>query len=101
MAGTVVFSLDCEGKWGSADKLAAPHVRVLTEPELRKAYADVIQTFEHYRVPATFAFVAGFTMSKSEQIQLKPALETLAPQAPTLLSTKSPYMAVRMCLGTC
>ncbi len=79
MAGTVIFSLDCEGKWGSADKLHAPHEKVLGDAALRTAYMNLLQAFKRYDISATFAFVAGFAMSKTQQKRMLRDLQSFAP----------------------
>jgi hypothetical protein len=86
MTGTIIFSLDCEGKWGSADKLSAPHVTVLDDAALRVAYTDLLQAFRRFEIPATFAFVAGFAMSTSQQKRIQPALRDMQTLAPTYVT---------------
>lgn len=66
MTGTVVFSLDCEGKWGVADHLTREHHASLDDANLRATYGRVCDVFAGFEVPATFASVALFAMSDEE-----------------------------------
>jgi hypothetical protein len=65
--GTMIISLDCEGKWGMADKIGPYHENFLTDEALARAYRDLIDLFDRYDIPATFAFVMAFTLDESER----------------------------------
>lgn len=62
----VCFSLDCELAWGFAD-LEPPVERVQTmenDPStVRDTYSTIIELFDKYEVPATFAFVGHLFFS--------------------------------------
>lgn len=62
MTGKIIFSLDCEGKWGVADHLTKMHHRQLSDVNLRATYAAISKAFSMREVPATFAGVSLFTM---------------------------------------
>jgi hypothetical protein len=70
MPGQVIISLDCEGKWGFADSIAAHHDVYFTEANLLMAYRKVLALFACYEVSATFAFVMAFTLSDAERATL-------------------------------
>lgn len=61
-----ILSLDCEGKWGVADKLSESHHTVLTPDRLVRSYEHLLDMLDHYGVPATFAFVGLFRRSLAE-----------------------------------
>jgi peptidoglycan/xylan/chitin deacetylase (PgdA/CDA1 family) len=60
MTGVAIVSLDCEGKWGVADHLAASGADRLTDERLRWAYRSITGALDRRSVPATFAFVELF-----------------------------------------
>ena len=64
--GVFILSLDCEGKWGVADRISGHHVRYFTNANLRRAYADLLALFDKWDVSATFAFVMAFILSLEE-----------------------------------
>ena len=59
-SGQFVVSLDCEGKFGMADKISDFHNRHLTDQNLRKVYSGLVELFDRYEIRATFAFVGAF-----------------------------------------
>lgn len=61
--GKFVISLDCEGKWGMADKITSYHNKYITKDSLTFAYQTLCDRFNWYDVSATFAFVMGFVLS--------------------------------------
>ncbi|MFL6721076.1 MAG: hypothetical protein ACJ8FT_04625 [Sphingomonas sp.] len=69
MAGPARFiiSLDCEGKWGMADHLQPYHHELLTDAALARAYEQLVALFGRYQVPATFAFVMAFVLTREER----------------------------------
>lgn len=67
MTATFILSLDCEGKWGMADKITDYHDHHLTTAKLSQAYASLLALFERYEIPVTFAFVMAFLLSAEEQ----------------------------------
>lgn len=67
MSGRFIISLDCEGKWGMADLLRPYHHRLLTDAALGQVYRDIVGQFAAHDVPATFAFVMAFTLSREER----------------------------------
>lgn len=66
---TLILSLDCEGKWGMADRLRPYHHSQLTSPNLVGAYQKLLALFASYEIPATFAFVMAFTLTRAERSQ--------------------------------
>jgi peptidoglycan/xylan/chitin deacetylase (PgdA/CDA1 family) len=67
MSGYFIVSLDCEGKWGMADKLQPYHHRALTDAALARVYDDIVDMFGRHDIPATFAFVLAFVMNEAER----------------------------------
>jgi peptidoglycan/xylan/chitin deacetylase (PgdA/CDA1 family) len=65
MAGTFLLTFDCEGKWGVVDRLG-PRYECYTTPCLEAAYHGVLALLQRYRVGATFAFTAAFSMTGAE-----------------------------------
>lgn len=63
-AGKFVISLDCEGKWGMADKIGPFHDRYITHEGLIAAYNTLCDLFKSYDMPATFAFVMAFVLDE-------------------------------------
>ena len=72
--GTLIISLDCEGKWGMADHLEPYHHRLLTDDALAAVYDRIVALLSVYDIPATFAFVMAFTLTEAERRQLAPVL---------------------------
>lgn len=61
--GTVIFSFDCEGKWGMADIPTDWDIQ-LTQANLLDAYKFILDTLKENHIPATFAFVGALTESR-------------------------------------
>jgi peptidoglycan/xylan/chitin deacetylase (PgdA/CDA1 family) len=80
-----ILSLDCEGKWGAADRLTKGHRRDLSDLNLRRVYGAVIELLDEYQISATFAFAGGFTQSSTQLARLRPQLEELGVLAPNFL----------------
>ena len=59
-----ILSLDCEGKWGVADKLSPEHRDQLSQERLQYAYERLLWILREYQIPATFAIVGLFKRSK-------------------------------------
>lgn len=72
MTGTFIISLDCEGKWGMADKISDHHKKFLTEENLVSSYVKLLNLFDKYEVNATFAYVMAYTLSEQERKSLGP-----------------------------
>ena len=81
MPARFILSFDCEGKWGSADCLAAQHRRNLTDEKLTAAYRAILRLLDEYQVEATFAFAGLFSQSPSAFTKLRPEVEALAKRA--------------------
>jgi len=64
--GTFIFSLDCEGYWGMADMLANGATPGWRSALLAQTYARLLDLFERFEVPATWAFVAAFVHTPEE-----------------------------------
>lgn len=75
MTGTVLLTFDCEGKWGVADKLDPHYRQCLTSRALDATYRDVLELLRKYRIRATFAFSAAFSVNRSEFARLLPDIE--------------------------
>lgn len=74
MAGTLLLTFDCEGKWGVVDRLG-PRYDCYTTPNLEAAYMRVLALLRKYRMGATFAFTAAFSMGGPEFARLRPQLD--------------------------
>lgn len=66
MAGTMIISLDCEGKWGMADHIGPEH-HIITENNLNKAYIKLVNLLREYDIKATFAFVSAFILNENDR----------------------------------
>jgi len=68
MTGSVLVSLDCEGKWGMADDPKMLQSSVINDASLRDAYQFLFELFEKHQIRATFAvvglFVAGEVVAR-------------------------------------
>ena len=71
MPGTFIISLDCEGKWGMADKIGPEH-DFITHRNLIVAYKTIVDAFALYGIKATFAFVGAFTLTEAERARYLP-----------------------------
>lgn len=60
MPGTLLISLDCEGKWGMADDPSMLESDPITNESLRWAYSKLFTLLEQYELRATFAVVGLF-----------------------------------------
>jgi hypothetical protein len=80
-----ILSLDCEGKWGVADRLGLDEQRSLSDARLRTAYDDILGLLDEFRVSATFAFVGAFTQSRSGFARIRGAVEELRSRASNYL----------------
>ena len=70
MPGIFILSLDCEGKWGVADRLNDGHHKLLNDARLRDAYGAISALLDQLRISATFAFTELFTLSADELLAL-------------------------------
>lgn len=66
MPGTFIISLDCEGKWGIADRDGRIESGFITRRALVTAYESLLRTLSAYEAPATFAFVMALLLSGDE-----------------------------------
>lgn len=64
--GIFLMSLDCEGKWGMADRIDREIDEKLTTAALIGAYRQITQLFASFDVPATFAFVMALLCAPDE-----------------------------------
>ena len=78
MVAKFVFSIDCEGKWGIADR-GEQRLSQLTSKRLLNAYGDILTTLNRNDIRASFGFVGALCMN-SEWLheRLKCKEETLA-----------------------
>jgi peptidoglycan/xylan/chitin deacetylase (PgdA/CDA1 family) len=74
MAGTFIISLDCEGKWGIADRDRRIESGFITRSALIRAYESLLSTLSTYQMPATFAFVMALALNKDELPEWMPRL---------------------------
>lgn len=65
MSGAIIISLDCEGKWGVADRPSEGR-EFITTPKLTAVYAQILKLFEKHQFRATFAFVSAMTYEADE-----------------------------------
>jgi peptidoglycan/xylan/chitin deacetylase (PgdA/CDA1 family) len=72
MAGTFLLTFDCEGKWGFVDRLGRWQRQSYTTAQEESAYRSVLALLKKYRIPATFAFTAAFSMSRRDFSRLQP-----------------------------
>lgn len=65
MRGSIIISLDCEGKWGVADR---PKSRrdCISNARLIDAYTRILNCFEKHQFKASFAFVSALCLDKDE-----------------------------------
>lgn len=85
MTARFILSLDCEGKWGMADRLTPRLHAALSDERLRTAYDDLVAMLDELDVPATFAFVGTFSAGPDRLRVLRAALEELAGPFPDYL----------------
>jgi hypothetical protein len=76
MRGELIFSLDCEGKWGVADALGGVHA-ALSDRALTQAYALLFDAFADESLRATMAFTSLFAVDEAELRAVAPALRAL------------------------
>lgn len=84
MAGTFLLTFDCEGKWGVVDRLG-PRYACYTTQGLEAAYSGVLAMLRKYRVGATFAFTASFSMDATR-------FEGMREQVDATAAGASPWM---------
>ena len=65
MTGALVISLDCEGKWGIADRPKEGRSFISSE-KLVGVYSRILDILEKYRFRATFAFVTALCIDADE-----------------------------------
>ena len=74
MPGTFIISLDCEGKWGIADRDNRIESGFITRSALIRAYEALLRVLSVYEASATFAFVMALTLTKNELDDWMPRL---------------------------
>jgi peptidoglycan/xylan/chitin deacetylase (PgdA/CDA1 family) len=74
MSGTFIISLDCEGRWGIADRDSRIESGFITNSALIRAYESLLRALSVYEAPATFAFVMALTLTKNEVDEWMPRL---------------------------
>ena len=78
----IVFSYDCEGNWGFVDWPQTP-LAGLDPKALEKVYQTLCERHSTLDIPATFAFVALYTLPSAKRIawikERLPQLTTLLP----------------------
>lgn len=60
MTGSLLISLDCEGKWGFADDPTIVHDEIINNQSLRAAYDFLFHSLDANELRATFAVVGLF-----------------------------------------
>lgn len=74
MPGTLLISLDCEGKWGMADDPRMLDSHPITDESLRWAYSQLFSLLEENELRATFAVVGLFVAGQeSARVHLREA----------------------------
>jgi peptidoglycan/xylan/chitin deacetylase (PgdA/CDA1 family) len=64
--GAFIFSLDCEGYWGLADRVSDGADLGWRSDMLASTYSRLVELFDRFEVPATWAFVAAFVHTPDE-----------------------------------
>ena len=65
MTARFIFSLDCEGKWGGADK-RSESLAFITREMLRDAYTRILDIMDRHDFRASFGFVAALCLEPDE-----------------------------------
>lgn len=65
MSGALIISLDCEGKWGVADR-SKERRDLISTAKLIDVYSRILDIFEKYGFRATFAFVSALCIDADE-----------------------------------
>jgi hypothetical protein len=76
MTGSVVFSLDCVGKWGVADR-GLDYMAFITTSRLQETYRRILDVFDKYQYKASFAFVAALCLDAEELVSRLGAIDGL------------------------
>lgn len=63
MVAKFVFSIDCEGKWGIADR-GEQRLGHLTSDRLLAAYNEILMVLNRNKIRASFGFVSALCMSR-------------------------------------
>lgn len=87
MTARVILSLDCEGKWGVADRLNPRLHKDLADTQLRSAYSSIIEMLDDFDIQATFAFVGLFANRGASTLAKIRDLQDFAIAAPDFLHT--------------
>lgn len=61
---TFILSLDCEGRWGAADRDVGPRDARITDESLAWVYRTLFEILDRHEIPATFAVVGLFALGK-------------------------------------
>lgn len=69
MSGTLLISLDCEGKWGFADDPTILDDELICDERLRSAYDFLFRSLEENGLRATFAVVGLFVAGRERTQQ--------------------------------
>lgn len=64
-----ILSFDCEGKWGMADDPAMASNNPINGDSLTKAYTQIFEILESYKIPATFALVGLFAGGYEQYVE--------------------------------
>lgn len=65
MTGKLIVSVDCEGRWGIADR-GAERLDGINNENLGRAYRQILTILERHNVRATFGFVAALCLEEEE-----------------------------------
>jgi hypothetical protein len=71
MPGRLIISLDCEGKWGVADR-GAEYMSFIGSARLQVVYEAILDLFERHQLPASFAFVSALCLGVDELLERLP-----------------------------
>lgn len=69
MTGSLLISLDCEGKWGFSDDPRIVDDTAISDSRLRDAYDFLFRSLEKHGLKATFAIVGLFAAGREKTVQ--------------------------------
>lgn len=65
MTGKLIISVDCEGRWGVADR-GGKRLAGINNENLGRAYRQILTVLDRHNVRATFGFVAALCLEEEE-----------------------------------
>lgn len=67
MVAKLIVSIDCEGRWGIADR-AVERLAAITNDNLRHAYRTIITILDRHNASASFGFVAALGLEEESAL---------------------------------